>query len=72
LVEQIKRIYDNYGLNTEIIVAAVRHPGHVLEAALLGADIATMRYDIMEQLFHHPLTDVGLEMFLEDWKKVPQ
>lgn len=72
LVEQIKRIYDNYGFDTEIIVAAVRHPGHVLEAALLGADIATMRYDVMEQLFHHPLTDVGLKRFLDDWKKVPQ
>ena len=72
LVGQIKTIYDNYGFATEIIVAAVRHPEHVLDAALLGADIATMRYDIMEALFQHPLTDTGLEMFLEDWKRVPK
>jgi transaldolase len=71
LVGQIKQIYENYGFPTQIIVAAVRHPLHVLEGALAGADIATMRYDIMEALFEHPLTDIGLEGFLEDWKKVP-
>lgn len=71
LVRQIKRIYDNYGFTTQIIVAAARHPLHVLEAALAGADVTTMRYEIMKALFEHPLTDIGLERFLEDWKKVP-
>lgn len=72
LVRQIKTIYDNYGFNTEIIVAAVRHPTHVLEAALAGADICTMSFDVLEQLYNHPLTDLGIEMFLNDWKKVPK
>ena len=72
LVKQTKKIYDNYGFTTQIIVAAVRHPLHVLEGALAGADIATMRYEIMGALFEHPLTDIGLEMFLEDWKRVPK
>jgi len=72
LVRQIKTIYDNYGFNTEIIVAAVRHPTHVLEAALVGADICTMSFDVIEQLYNHPLTDLGIEMFLNDWKKVPR
>ncbi len=72
LVRQIKTIYDNYGFQTEIIVAAVRHPTHVLEAALAGADIATMAYDILKQLYDHPLTDMGIEQFLKDWKSVPQ
>lgn len=68
LVRQIRQIYDNYGFETEILVAAVRHPTHVLESALEGADVVTMRFDVMEQLFKHPLTDIGLEMFLKDWK----
>lgn len=72
LVRQIKVIYDNYNYSTEIIVAAVRHPLHVLEAALCGADICTMSYDVMKQLYDHPLTDVGIKMFLEDWEKVPR
>jgi transaldolase len=72
LVQHIKTIYDNYGFNTKIIVAAARHPLHVLEAALIGADVTTMTFEIMENLFKHPLTDVGLEMFLDDWKKVPK
>jgi len=72
LVRQIKQIYANYGYKTEIIVAAVRHPMHVLEAALAGAEIATMGYDVMAQLYNHPLTDLGIETFLKDWKKVPQ
>jgi transaldolase len=71
LVRQIKQIYDNYVFDTEIIVAAVRHPQHVLEAALAGADICTMRFEQLQQLYDHPLTDKGVEMFLEDWKKVP-
>jgi transaldolase len=72
LAQQIKAIYDNYDFKTKIIVAAARHPLHVLEAALIGADVTTMTFEIMENLFKHPLTDVGLEMFLEDWKKVPK
>lgn len=72
LVRQIKTIYDNYGYKTEIIVAAVRHPLHVLESALAGADICTMNFDVLKQLYDHPLTDIGIEMFLNDWKKVPK
>jgi transaldolase len=71
LVRQIRQIYDNYVFDTEIIVAAVRHPQHVLEAALAGADICTMRFEQLQQLYDHPLTDKGIEMFLEDWTKVP-
>ena len=72
LVRQIKQIYNNYGYKTEIIVAAVRHPGHVLQSALIGADICTMRFEIMKMLYDHPLTDQGLEQFLKDWEKVPK
>ncbi len=71
VVRQIKQIYDNYGFKTEIIVAAVRHPLHVLEAALAGAHVCTMWYEQLVQLYDHPLTEKGVEMFLEDWKKVP-
>lgn len=71
VVRQIKQIYDNYGFDTEIVVAAVRHPIHVLEAALAGAHICTMRFEQLQQLYEHPLTDKAIEMFLEDWKKVP-
>jgi len=72
LVEQILSIFDNYGFSTEVIVASVRHPMHVLEAAMLGADIATIPFGVIAQLAKHPLTDVGIEKFLADWKKVPQ
>ncbi len=72
LVRQIKQIYCNYGYKTEIIVAAVRHPEHVLQSALIGADICTMRFDIMKMLYDHPMTDQGLEQFLKDWEKVPK
>ena len=72
LVHQIRAIYDNYNYDTEIIVAAIRHPTHVLEAALAGADVCTMFFDVMGQLLDHPLTDLAVEQFLEDWKKVPQ
>ncbi len=72
LARQIRTIFSNYGFPTKIIVSAARHPLHVLEAALMGADVTTMTFEIMENLFHHPLTDRGLEMFLDDWKKVPQ
>lgn len=70
LVEQILTIYENYDFPTEVIVASVRHPGHVVEAALLGAHIATAPYSVMEKLVKHPLTDIGIERFLQDWKKV--
>ena len=70
LVEQIITIYDNYGFETEVIVASIRNPLHVLEAALMGADISTIPYKVMEQLIKHPLTDIGLENFLADWKKM--
>lgn len=72
LAQQIRTIYDNYGFKTKVIVAAARNPLHVLDAALIGADVTTMTFEIMENLFNHPLTDLGLEMFLDDWKKVPK
>jgi transaldolase len=72
LVRQIRTIYINYGYKTEIIVAAVRHPTHVLEAALAGADICTMGLDVMQLLSDHPLTDIAVDTFLKDWAKVPQ
>ena len=72
LVDQILTIYGNYGYETEVIVASVRHPGHVLEAALMGADIATIPFKVIAQMAKHPLTDRGIEAFLADWKKVPK
>jgi len=71
LVRQILEIYDNYEYGTEVIVASVRHPKHVLDAALMGADIATIPFKVIAQLAQHPLTDKGIALFLEDWKKVP-
>jgi transaldolase len=70
LVREIVTIFENYRIETEIIVASIRHPRHVVEAALLGADIATIPYSVMTKLIHHPLTDVGIERFLSDWRKV--
>lgn len=72
LVDQIITIFDNYEFDAEIIVASIRNPVHVLEAALLGADIATIPFSVLEQLTKHPLTDIGIERFLADWKKVPK
>jgi transaldolase len=72
LIRQIRTIYDNYGFETEILVASVRNPIHVLDAALIGADAATIPFSVIRQLAQHPLTDSGLKKFLEDWKKVPQ
>jgi len=72
LVSDILSIYENYDFTTEVIVASVRHPAHVFEAALLGADIATVPYEILKKLFDHPLTDVGIERFLKDWEGVPK
>jgi transaldolase len=72
VVDQIITILNNYGYDTEVIVASVRHPRHVLEAALMGADIATIPFKVIAQLAKHPLTDKGIEAFLADWKKVPK
>ncbi len=69
LVDQIAEIYSNYAFDTEIIVASVRHPLHVLESALIGADIATIPFSVLSKLAAHPLTDRGLKAFLDDWKK---
>ncbi|MBE9546339.1 MAG: fructose-6-phosphate aldolase [Proteobacteria bacterium] len=71
LVERILTIFDNYDFETEVIVASVRHPLHVLEAAKMGADIATIPFKVIAQLAKHPLTDIGIEKFLADWEKVP-
>ena len=72
LVSQILTIYENYDFATEVIVASVRHPLHVVDAALLGAHIATIPFKVIEQLSKHPLTDIGIERFLKDWEKVPK
>lgn len=72
VVADILEIYDNYGYATEVLVASVRHPMHVLEAAKLGAHVSTCPLKVLLQLTQHPLTDIGLETFLADWKKVPQ
>jgi transaldolase len=70
LIEQIIQIFDNYDLDTEVIVASIRHPIHVVQAALIGAHIATIPYAVLESLARHPLTDQGIERFLADWEKV--
>ncbi len=72
LIDEIVQVYENYDFATEVLVASVRHPVHVLEAAKLGADIATMPFGVMEKLVQHPLTDLGLARFLKDWEKVPK
>jgi len=68
IVADIRTIYENYDFDTEIIVASIRNPLHVIEAALIGADIATIPYSVIGQLIKHPLTDIGLEKFLKDWE----
>jgi transaldolase len=72
LIEQILGIYSNYQFKTQVLVASVRHPIHVLQAARLGADVATIPFKVIEQLAQHPLTDKGLKQFLADWEKVPK
>jgi len=69
LVSDIMNIYGNYGYETEVIVASIRNPIHVVEAALMGADIATIPFKVIDQLAKHPLTDIGMEKFLADWEK---
>ncbi|MCS7153246.1 MAG: fructose-6-phosphate aldolase [Bacteroidia bacterium] len=70
LIRQIRQIFDNYGFETKILAASIRHPLHVLQAALEGADIATMPFSVLKQLFQHPLTDKGLAQFLADYEKL--
>lgn len=72
LIRDLKQIYSNYNFKTQIIVASIRNPLHVMEAAKLGADIATVPFAIIEQLIKHPLTDLGVQRFLEDYKKIPK
>ena len=70
IVDEIVTIFNNYGFETEVIVASIRHPLHVVEAALMGADIATVPFAVLEKMVKHPLTDIGMEKFLKDWSKV--
>jgi transaldolase len=72
LIEQIVTIFENYDFDSQVIVASIRNPIHVLEAALIGAHVATIPYKVIEQLVQHPLTDIGIDRFLADWKKVPK
>lgn len=72
IIEEIRTIFDNYGYTAEIIVASIRNPIHVLNSALIGADIATIPYSVIMQLAKHPLTDAGIKKFLEDWENVPK
>jgi transaldolase len=69
LIAQIVQIYKNYDYKTQVLVASIRHPLHLVEAALMGADVCTMPFSVIDKLFNHPLTDLGLEKFLSDWKK---
>lgn len=72
LIADIRLVYDNYGFETEILAASIRHPMHLLESARLGADVATMPLSVIDQLLKHPLTDIGLEKFLADWDKLQE
>lgn len=69
LIRDIVQIYDNYGFTTEVLAASIRHPMHIVESALAGADVATVPYKVLKQIVQHPLTDKGLKAFLDDWKK---
>ncbi|MEW5922478.1 MAG: fructose-6-phosphate aldolase [Candidatus Zixiibacteriota bacterium] len=70
LISQIVTIYGNYGYDTEVLVASIRNPIHVVDAALMGADVATIPFKVIDQLMKHPLTDIGIQKFLADWEKV--
>jgi len=72
LISQIGQVYRNYDFATEILVASVRHPEHVLEASMMGADVCTIPLSVIKQLTNHPLTDIGMKKFLADWEKVPK
>ena len=69
LIQQIRQIYDNYGFKTKILAASIRHPMHLVQSAMIGADVATVPFKVIEQMMKHPLTDVGLKRFLEDWNR---
>ncbi len=70
IVDQIVAIFDNYCIETEVVVASVRHPMHIVEAALIGADVCTVPYNVILKMLNHPLTDIGIERFLKDWGKI--
>ncbi len=70
LIHQIVAIFDNYDIETEILAASIRHPVHIVQAAMAGADIATMPFNVLDKLLNHPLTDIGMEKFRKDWEKV--
>ena len=72
LIRQIRIIYDNYGFQTKLLAASIRHPQHVVESAMMGADVATLPPKVLWKLFDHPLTDKGLAAFIEDWEKLPE
>lgn len=72
VIREARLIFDNYGFETEILAASLRHPRHVAEAAMIGADVATMPTDVLKKLLRHPLTDRGLEQFLNDWKSIQE
>jgi transaldolase len=72
LIQKIVTIYQNYQYDTEVLVASVRNPTHVVDAAMLGADVCTIPFNVMQQLIKHPLTDLGLQKFIEDAKKIPR
>ena len=72
LIAQILEIYQNYDFSTQVLVASIRHPMHVLEAARMGAHVVTVPFKVLSQLAQHPLTDSGLKKFLSDWEKVPK
>jgi transaldolase len=69
LIREIRTIYSNYGYKTEILAASIRSPLHLVQAAMIGADVATVPYKVLEEVLRHPLTDIGLKKFLEDWEK---
>lgn len=72
LIEDVVQIYDNYGIETEVLAASIRHPMHVKEAAKVGADVATMPMKVINQLLQHPLTDIGLQRFIDDWEALQE
>lgn len=72
IIEEIRTIYDNYSFTTQIIVASIRNPVHVRDAAMIGADVATIPFGVFDKLAQHPLTDAGITQFLADWEKVPK
>ena len=71
LIEEIVTIYTNYDFETQVLAASIRHPLHVVDAALVGAHVATIPFSVLDKMFNHPLTDLGLAQFMEDWKRVP-